>query len=120
LTVFNELVLSTHAGSFIDLVKLDQDRTIIINFPLLFFQVSLIQLAESNRNLFPLFHVQLNDHLLAAFTVYFQALIHISRLIEAYYCVLEMGEDVLLLDFNLTSSLLLIAVKGIGAVWADN
>jgi hypothetical protein len=31
-----------------------------------------------------------------------------------------MGEDVLLLDFNLTSSLLLIAVEGIGAVWANN
>lgn len=117
LAFLNELVFSTHAGSLIDLVKLDEDRTVIINFPLLFLQISLVQLVEPNRNLLPLLNIQLNDDLLSTFAINFQTLVHISRSVEADYCVLEMGEDILLLDFNLASSLLLVVIESIRTVW---
>lgn len=77
-------------------------------------------MVKPDRNILLLLDIQLNNQLFSTLTVDFEALIHISRSVEADDCVLEMSEDVLLFNFNLASSLLLVVIESIMTIWTNN
>lgn len=108
LTLLNQSVASSDACIFIDLVELYQDRTVIVVFSLLIFEISFVVLAEPYRHVFFISHVQVNQHLFMTLAINTNGGIDVFGSIKANGCILEVREDIFFLNFDFSSALLLV------------
>lgn len=116
----NEVILSSNACILIYFVEFHKDRAIIIDFSLVFFEISLVELIEPNRHILHFVDIELDDDFLPALAINVERGGDIARLVVSDNCIFEVSEDVFLFHFNLASSMLVVVLKFVRTVWTHD
>ena len=87
---------------FLNFIQLYQHRAVLIVLPVGWFEISMVELVESDRNIFISVHLQLEQYLLPRRTPHWDRMGHISLFVETYHYMLKMRENVFLLNRDLS------------------
>lgn len=104
-------MLAFHPCVFVDLVKFNKYRTVLIIQSFLLVEISFVKLIEPNRHLLLPVNCQREQHFLSALAFHSNPSVDIILLIKPNNCKLKMREDVLFFDLHFSPPLLLIILK---------